>query len=101
MEKTHIYSSPTYGAEIYVDLYQLHLKHKHCTAPNPEINYIEELHFIKKKKKFLNKLHSRSSNVQLQFSTSVSIIKSEIGIFQIMLDQGRSESEVKSSVIFL
>lgn len=29
-----------------MDLYQLHLKHKHYTVPNPEISYIKELHII-------------------------------------------------------
>lgn len=42
----HIYSCPTYNAEIYMDLYQLHLTHKHYTVPNPEISYIKELHII-------------------------------------------------------
>ena len=49
-----IYSSPAYGAEIYMDLYQLHLKHKHNTVPNPEISYSKELHIGGKTKQNKN-----------------------------------------------
>lgn len=85
-----------------MDLYQLHLTRKHYTVSNTEISYIKELHIIKKKRRFMNKLHVRSSNVQLQFLNSVSITKSDkTGTFQIMVHQGESESGVKSLVIFL
>lgn len=51
MENKHIYACSTCGAEIYLDLYQLHLKHKDSLVPNPEISYIKELYTVRQEKK--------------------------------------------------
>lgn len=51
MENKHIYSCPTRSAKIYLDLYQLHFKHKISLVPNPEISPIKELCTVLKIKK--------------------------------------------------
>lgn len=72
MENKHIYSCPTCGAEIYLDLYQLHLKHKGSRVRDPEISYIKELRTVKKKRKEKKEKHfckQTSDLPMLQFST--------------------------------
>lgn len=57
MENKHIYGCSTCGAEIYLDFYQLHLKHKDSLVPNPEISYIKELYSVRKEMEKKKKKH--------------------------------------------